>query len=765
MRPIFLVTGIALLLLAGVLAFLKPWHDSAPSLEQVRPLLASLSVPFVENQGQKNPEVAYYVRTLGGTLFVTRSGSMVYDLPAVGDRRVVAESAVGRDGAQPVCGTVRSPTGVSIFHGDAGSWPDLPTYGEISLGEVSPGVELRLQARGGRVEKFFHVGPGTDPGAVRMRIEGADSLRVTPEGELLASTAGMELRFTKPVAYQDGAGGRREAVEAAYATEGPEYGFRVGPYDRSRELVIDPLTQISQSSYLGGSNADQALAMALDSSGNVYVAGYTQSADLPQTSGGAQATLANAAGTADAFVARFNAALTQNLQTTYFGGSNADQALAMALDSSGNVYIAGLTASTDLPQRSGGAQAALANAAGTNDAFVALFNAALTSNTQSTYLGGTNSEQASAMAIAPGGTVFLTGFTMSSDFPQTSGGAQAALGNAAGTGDAFVARLNAALTSNAQSTYLGGANWELASAITLASDGSVYIGGQTASTDLPQRSGGAQAALGNAAGTYDAFAALFNATLTSNTQSTYLGGSSLDVGYAITLDSSGNVYLAGRCQSTDLPQRTGGAQTTLANSAGTSDAFIARLNATLTSNTQSTYLGGSNSDWAYAMAIDSSGNLYLAGLTASTDLPQRTGAAQAALANAAGTTDAFVALLNLTLTSNTQSTYLGGTRSDQINALALNSSGNPYMAGVTASSDLPGRSGGAQATLANAPGTDDAFVAGLNGASGGAGAQALGRDGGDNLLDDLAGGRLGMPPYAGIGSCFLTTIRKRGTPP
>jgi len=761
--------GLPFLLIALVLFVPSLLWKAPPSRQTAAPLpdqaecrraLATLSVPFVQNLGQKAPDVAYYTQTLGGTLFVTREGSMVYALPVrgSGEWQTLTENAVGRPSACGVQGMDPSAIGVSTFIGDDPSrWHSrVPVCDSLSLGESFPGVELRLRACAGAVERLFHVKPQADVEAIRMRLDAA--MEVDADGSLRVKTPRGDLALSAPVAYQEGPQGR-ESVPVAYRVEGSEYGFQVGAYDCSRELVIDPLTQGVQASYLGGNQGDQAFGVTVASDGSVYVTGYTASTDLPGRSGGAQASLANAAGTQDAFVTRFNASLTSILQSTYLGGSNTDAANAIALDSSGNVYIAGYTASTDLAGSSGGAQASLGNAAGTYDAFVTRLSADLTTLSQSTYVGGNRNDFSYAMDIDSSGNVYIAGATASTEITGRAGGAQASLANAAGTDDAFATKLNAALTSISQTTYLGGSNSDQAKGIAFDSGGNVYITGHTSSTDLLGRTGGAQASLGNAAGTQDAFVAKLNASLSSLSQSSYLGGSGADVGQAIALASDGSVYITGNTVSTDLTGRAGGAQASWAGAVD-ADAFVSKFNTNLTSVLQSTYLGGANYDAGMAMVLDGSGGVYVAGISASSDLPGRTGGAQPALANVTGTYDGFVAFLNPSLTAIVQSSYLGGSQDDdQVNAIALDSHANVYLAGQVKSSDFPFTTGGAQSSHAS-PGDDDGFVARFPVDPGVL--PAAGDDANQGLLEQAKAGRLGFLPYSTQGgTCFLTAVRRR----
>jgi hypothetical protein len=330
-----------------------------------------------------------------------------------------------------------------------------------------------------------------------------------------------------------------------------------------------------------------------------YVAGTTGSTNFPKTAGGAQASFG---GSADVFVARLAATLTQNLQSTYSGGSGVDWANALALGPAPGyaVYVAGYTQSTDFPHSAGGAQASFRG--GDIGAFVAQLSATLTQNPQSTYLGGSGNDAAHALAIA-GSEVYVAGTTNSTDFPNTAGGAQA---NNGGGYDAFVARLDANLTQNPQSTYLGGSGSDELRPLAIgpSPNNEVYLAGITNSTDFPNTAGGAQASNG---GSYDAFVARLSGTLTQNPQSTYLGGSGDDAIFALALGGSGEVYVLGATTSTNFPHTAGGAQPSYGG--GTYDAFVARVSADLKSYysywlpSASHAAGLNNSQWRTDLGI------------------------------------------------------------------------------------------------------------------------------------------------------------------
>jgi hypothetical protein len=260
----------------------------------------------------------------------------------------------------------------------------LPSYRYLSLGEVWPGVEVKLKASQKTVEKLFYLHPKADPSQVRIELQGANALKLSPEGEILIETGLGELKLSKPVAWQEKEG-KKLPVQVSYQLLGKQrYGFKVAQRDPSLPLVIDP---ILQSTYLGGVGNDLAYALAIHpTTGEVYVAGSTYSPNFPYTFGGAQPSwhpgylYDDDIGTiplADSFVARLNSTLTQILQATYLGGSGVDSASALVIHpSTGEIYVAGSTNSTDFPRTGGGAQA---SNAGGSDAFVARLAADLAS--------------------------------------------------------------------------------------------------------------------------------------------------------------------------------------------------------------------------------------------------------------------------------------------------------------------------------------------------------------------------------------------------
>lgn len=684
--------------------------DAIVSSQQATPeqqrQLGSLDLPFIENRGQMDARVAYYARTFAGAAFITHDGELVLSLPGK-PRKTSHDSKPGTIKTRqeheagwvltekPVSsfkararGAGEGASRVSVFHGkDRKQWQQgLKTYAAVELGQPWPGIDYEVRAHGSNIERVFTVSPGVKADAIRMQVGGVRGLRLQ-QGLLVADTGNGPVRLSRPIAYQD-INGVRKDVQVAYHLDGKHYGFTLGDYDREHALIIDPLIQ---STYLGGTQADIVYAMSLSDSGDVYVAGHTGSSDFPGVTGGAQT---NYVANFEPFVAKLSADLSSLTQATYLGGAGYESIFNLALDGNGDVYVTGITDSTDFPGTTGSAQA---SNSGLNDGFVAKLSADLTTLIQSTYLGGMENDYAYHLALGSSGQVYVTGGTGSTDFPSTAGGAQTSMN---GSGAIFVAMLNADLTTVMQATYLGGTENEGVSTLAIGASGEVYLAGDTTSADFPGTVGGAQVATG---GMTDMFVAMLSADLTALKQATYLGGAGPDYTVTMALGSSGQVYVAGSTAFADFPGTAGGAQV---SNGGNYDAFVAVLSVDLTGLTQATYLGGADFDEARRLAIGGNGEVYVTGDTRSTDFPGTTSGAQASYGG--GSEDSFVALLSADLTDLTQATYLGGTSGENVQALALGSSGQVYVAGSTKSTDFPATAGGAQVSFG---GIMDAFVA------------------------------------------------------
>ncbi|WP_448377657.1 DUF7948 domain-containing protein, partial [Fervidobacterium sp.] len=469
--------------------------------ERLKASMSKLQVPFIENRGQVHEDVAYYAKTFGGTVFVTKDGRLVYSLPEgsrnkgplkgneEGESKPIKGVALYEsfvDGTiKGVKGEAPSVTKVSYFKGnDPSKWRSgVNTYSLISLGEVYKGIELKLKAHGNNVEKLFYVKPGSRPEEIRIKLEGVNGIKVNEKGELEISTALGAVTFTKPVAYQE-IEGKKVDVEVSYKvieSKGDDktalYAFNLGNYDKTRELVIDPLLA---STFIGGSGYDYGYSIALDSTGNVYVTGRTNSSDYPTTSGAYDRSFN---GILDVFISKLNSDLSELLASTFIGGSGYDYGYSIALDSAGNVYVTGYTESYNYPTTSG---AYYTSHNGSYDVFVSKLNSDLSELLASTFIGGSYDDGSYSIALDSEGNVYVTGGTYSSNYPTIQGAYNTSHN---GGWDVFVSKLNSDLSELLASTFIGGSDFDYGYSIALDSAGNVYVTGGTYSSDYPTTSG------------------------------------------------------------------------------------------------------------------------------------------------------------------------------------------------------------------------------------------------------------------------------------
>ncbi len=665
--------------------------------------LSHVSIPFIPNHGQTAKEVKFYAKTFIGTVFVTEYGQIVYVINS-NDKKIILNEELSSIKPENITAQDKSDTMVGYFSGSDSSshLTDIVTYNTLSLGEIYKGIELKLRAHGNNVEKLFYVSPYANPKSIKIALNNAESIKIDKNGALMVKTPNGYLSFTKPVAYQE-KNGKKVYVPVKYKIvkdlkdESKFYSFNLGSYDRSKPLVIDPLLQ---STFAGGESDEEASAIAINqTTGDIYVTGYTTSVNFPGLGSGADVVLAGTKN--EVFVSRFNHDLTQLLQSTYLGGSGDDEGNSIEINhTTGDIYVAGFTTSTDFPYICGAVDVVFA---GNSEAFVSHLSSDLKTLYQTTYLGGSYDDKANSIAINQStGDVYVTGDTTSVDFPGTKGGAQ---NIALGLTEGFVSRLSSNLFVLYQSTYIGGSNNDEAHGIAInQTTGDVYVAGWTASSNLPVITGGADSTF---AGISEGFVTRFGSDLTTLFQSTYIGGKNEDKSLAVAVkNSSGEVYVTGYTYSSDFPGTSGAPDTTYENI----EAFVSKFASDLKSLKISTYLGGSNYDYGYGIAVNqSTGDVYVSGVTQSSDFPKISSGADTVFA---GTSEAFVARLSFDFKSLYQSSYLGGANEDKGYAIAIKEpEANVYVAGGTNSSDFPVISGGGDVSFI---GNSEAFISFLS---------------------------------------------------
>ena len=547
-----------------------------------------------------------------------------------------------------------------------------------------------------QLEFDFVVAPGASASPIRLGVSGADHIATDDSGNLVLTSSAGSVQLRKPVAYQEKDGARQpvDVLFVQHATH--QVGFVLGNYDHSRELVIDP--SVSYATYLGGSAEDDAYGIAVDSNGDAYVTGQTISTNFPGVQTSKKAKF-------DAFVTKISANGSTLVYSTYVGGNGEDSGNAIAVDSSGDAFVAGGTGSSNFPVN-GGYQTTLK---GGLDAFVFELNSAGTALIYGTYLGGSSDDFASGIALRDG-NAYVVGQTQSLDFPKGNP-LQSSL---AGASNGFVTELNSSGSALVYSTYLGGGSGDFAAAVAVDSSGNAYVTGGTENPGFPvfpsnafQKTCGSDGTCNG--GLYDAFVTVYNSTGSAYVYSTFLGGEDNDEGLGIAVDGSGDAYVTGLTLSSGHFPLKSALQPTYG---GLQDAFVTELNPTGTALVYSTFLGGNQVDAGTSIAVDENQNAYVTGQTGSSDFPT----ASPTQGTPGGANDAFVSQIGPNGSHLLFSTYLGGTLNENtsqgvtaLGSIAVNSTGaNVYVAGNTASTDFP-KVAAEQPT--NGGGATDAFVA------------------------------------------------------
>jgi Fe-S cluster assembly iron-binding protein IscA len=739
-----------------------------------------LSMSFEENQGQTAREVRYVSHGNGYDLFLTPQEAVLSlrsfaapdlsPLHRMAFFRAVREAGRARqmtairmrlEGANPgakIAGTDRLPGSANYFIGnDPKKWhTGVPTYARVKYAEIYPGVDLLFYGNQRQLEYDFIVAPGADPKSIRLKLQGAQKLRVNAEGDLILSVAKGQVILQKPVVYQVVKGERRTIAGRYAVSEGHQVTFIVPDYDRSEPLILDPL--LNYSTYLGGSASESGTGIAVDSLGDAFVTGFTTSSNFPVTSGSISAANTNGA----VFVTKINPAGTQQLYSAYLAGTGVggDFGTGIALDPTGNIYVTGEAFSTDFPTTNSTSPApAVAGlkptspGAATGTSFITKINPAATTAAAallySSFLGGTNGlspDFGNSVAADANGNAYVTGITSASpgtlpvNFPVTTANAfQLTLGTT--LGNAFLTRIDTTKAGTAgliYSTYLGGTGANAVTSglgfgeeglgVAVDSSSNAYLDGTTTSTDFPMTTSknGFQITAPAAVAKGTVFLSRIDTTKSGNASliySTYLGGNLFDFGTAIALQPGGTgtvAYAAGLTDSSAFPTFPAGAFQVCATSGS---AFVSLIDTGLSGSTSlkySTCLGSGGSS-AFGISADAAGNAYVGGGTNSAAFPVTPGAFQPAFA-AGAPGEGFVSKVNPGGNGKADlvnSTFFGGSgsasSSDSINAIATDASSPPnaFITGQTFSSATTFPVFPTTAFQTTLKGPSDAFVAEL----------------------------------------------------
>ncbi|SPE60417.1 conserved exported hypothetical protein [Verrucomicrobia bacterium] len=631
---------------------------------------------------------------------------------------------LGADARAAIHGQTQLPGKINYLIGnDPNRWRrDVPIWSKAEVEGLYPGISVVYYGNQQQLEYDFTLAPGADASAITLRWEGMDTLAIDERGDLVLGVGGEVVRQPPPTVYQI-VGGARRPIRAGYRLKDAQtVQFALGDYAPGLPLVIDPV--LTYSTVLGGDRGDNALAVKVDSSGSVYVAGVTLSDAFDFThTNGFQPLYAGGFVNGDAFVAKFDSSGSNLIYFTYLGGTNDDGAYAMAVDSSNNVYLTGFTDSPDFPVAPAGgvpgfpAGAHIAGSLDANlhvfpvDVFVTELDAGGSNLVFSTFLGGSDADVAGGIALDPSNNVYVTGYTFSSNFPTANplvfrapGAAPMVFNTISGSNDVFVTKFAPAGAGLVYSTYLGGTNIDEGEGIAADVNGFAYVTGFTASTNFPLTPDAIQAQFNHATNAwrvfshrrvpnFDAFVAQIAPLGGDLVYCSYLGGTNSDGGSRIVVDAATNVYVTGYSESPDFTNTVSPRVTVPGvtnNSFINADAFLTKFSfvSSPPKLVYSALFGGQANDAGWDVAVDSAGNAYVVGITASTNFPtaNTNGFIQA---TNRGVSDAFVTVFNPEATALVYSVYLGGSQADFGYGIAVDSLGSAWIVGRTLSTNFP----------------------------------------------------------------------------
>ncbi len=679
------IASLTFLVSLGTAASAEP---AAPESTKITTAFGSVPLAFEANRGQADPQVRFLARLNGSTLFLTHDEAVIVS-PGKAPLRLAFHNM---DANAKILGIDQQSGKSNYFLGnDPSKWrTNVPQFAKVKYAGVYPGIDLVFYGNQRNLEYDFVVAPGGDPKRIAMDIEGP-APSIDKNGNLVAGDA----CFHQPLIYQIG-GGRKQAVEGGYVLNGKgRVSFVLGKYDRTRELLIDPV--LTYSTYLGGTSQDLGGGVAIDSSGSAYVTGYATSMDFPTTMGAYQTALD---GDSDIFITKFSPTGNSLIYSTYLGGSGAEYSSdavgifvhkGIAVDSNGEAYVVGDTGSSDFPVTAGAYQSSCVvfDSAECFTTFVSKLSADGSALMYSTYLGGSAGDEVVGVALDSAAFVYVAGVTYSSDFPTTPNSFLPALpsGCSAGIGNAFISKLDSTASGSSSlvySTYIdsyyaptGQQCGASINGMTADSSGNAYIAGNWAITE-----GSPPMAEGTA------FAAEFN--LSQSGTAALVGSYEFGVDaypYAVASDNNGNLYVTGAVVGcfgvTEQLCTVNGFQPTLA---GTRDAFVAKLNLTVGTVGYLSYLGGADSgeQAGYGISVDGSEHAYVTGYTDAADFPLLKPIQKTLLSGTVG----FVTEVSASGKALVYSTLFGQNVTFPV-AVATDASGNAYVSGYVDGASLP----------------------------------------------------------------------------
>jgi Secretion system C-terminal sorting domain len=673
-------------LLLASLTVLGGYHSRAKGIDN--------KCYFIENKGQikdqngqPRTDVQFVLNTPGATVFIG-NGALHYQFAKSGAhntkrlsdpeqqlehyqvttyRMDVSLSDADRS-VQPQCSTPEPYYENYYLPGCPREGLHAAAFSGLVYKNVYPGIDWVLKVKNNKLEYEFVVAPGADASRIKISYRGQTALQLNADGSMTAATPLGIIHEHTPLCYTAAADGSHTILRSAYKLTGNTMQYAV---KAQRGMVIDP--EVEWSTYYGPDSSNtEFYALCTDDSAHIYGCGLTYGggwAGNIATAGSYQDTLDGITST-DAYIVKFDTA-GNRIWATFYGGSGNDWGIGIANDNAGNVYLGGVTNSTDVIATSGCQQGTYGG--GLWDCFVARFTAG-GFRVWSTYAGGRGANIGGNLACDAYGHEYIAGVTNDPNNIGTSGGFQPSSG---GSYDCFLMQYDS-LGALQWGTYYGGPGSEFGGVV-CASGPYIYLTGQTQSTTGIATTITHQPAL---AGNADAFIAKFNLSC-NRIWGTYYGGSNVETTGGIVCDAAGNIYLTGSTESDTGIATSGTYQTTYGG--GTSDAFVAKFDPELGMLLWGSYFGGPGDEtMTYTRPItDNYGNIYTGGITTSTSGISSPDTWQATYGG--GVQDAFIAKFHAT-GNLLWSTYFGGSQSDEIQAFAFDGL-NMYTSGITSSPD------------------------------------------------------------------------------
>lgn len=661
--------------------------------------ISALGISFIPNQGQADSSILYQVNGTTGELYF-KSHSLVFALPVPSqaesetrDYSAVELEFIERNEATHIEALEAMRGKVNYLRGnDPSAWlTNIPSYTGIAYRDLYEGVDLSYSGVEGQLKSIFTVAPDANPAQIRWQYRGAERTWVDERGNLMIRLmGGATLREQAPIAWQE-INGEKQPVSVAFRVDADGIvDFTFGDYDPSRTLILDPI--IEYSTYAGGTGQDDIYGLDADNEGHVFLAGRTASTNFPSTAG---VIFPASQGSADVFVMKIdtNASGASSLiWSSYLGGGGQEQATDLAVDEDGNVYITGMTFSDG---SIGSAFPTTGNAYSStwvyNCVFVSKLDPSGASLLYSSFLG--RADAYGGIDVDSSGNAYIAGIVENSGFPTTANAYQPTWLES--QTEIFVSKIDtnaSGVDSLSYSTFILGNSYDGVKGIAVDDNGNAYITGYTRSTNFPITASAYQSSLSPTEDTaQDAFILKLDTNQSGSASlaySSYFGGAGGENGNHpaddIAIDGFGNAYITGETNATNIPI-VRGYQTSYGG--GNLDAFIARFDTELSGTASlvySSYLGGDGSDQGYDLAADTSGNVYIVGLTASSNFP-----ISMDLGETAGS---FMTRINTNASGNASllaSTRLGSLAYTPYAGIALDQSSNVYVAGNVSDANLP----------------------------------------------------------------------------